>query len=72
MTKKIKLAKQYIDYLANQPEHGMGYQIVEVTLQDGKVLKNRAVMNATYLMLSENEEINADEITCIKLADKKT
>lgn len=71
MKKKIKLAKQFVDYLADLPEQGMGYQIVEVTLQDGQVLKNRAVMNSTYLVLDDNEEINAEDITSIKLDPKQ-
>ena len=71
MKRKIKLAKQFIDYLADLPEQGMGYQIVEVTLQDGQVLKNRAVMNSSYLMLDDNEEINTEDIASIKLEQKK-
>jgi hypothetical protein len=31
----IELSDEWLDYLAKQPETGMGYQIVSVTLNDG-------------------------------------
>ncbi len=71
MKKKIKLATPFVEYLTDLPEQGMGYQLVEVTLQNGQILKNRAVMNSTYLMLDDNEEITAEEIKSIKLETKK-
>ncbi|GAB1473151.1 hypothetical protein MASR2M69_05920 [Bacteroidota bacterium] len=35
MENKLKLNEDYIDYLSNQPEQGMGYQIVDITLKMG-------------------------------------
>ncbi len=62
MQKKLKLKKEYINYLVSQPEQGMGYQVVEVRLINGDVLKDRLVTNSTFLLLEENENILAENI----------
>jgi hypothetical protein len=67
MINKVKLPEELINKLIQLPEQGMGYQVVRVTLKNGDVLKNRRVVNATYLILKENEEINSDEILAVDL-----
>ena len=67
MKKKVELIKEQVNYLADLPEQGMGYQIVEVTLRNGQVLKNRTVVNSTFLLLNDNEQIKTDDIASIKL-----
>lgn len=71
MGNKIKLLQKHINILENLPEQGMGYQIVDITLKDGKILKERIVINSTYLQLEENEKINPNEIEEIILHKKK-
>jgi len=67
MENKLKLNDEYIDYLSNQPEQGMGYQIVDITLKNGRVLNDRIVINSSYLKLNDSEQINLDDIVKIEI-----
>jgi hypothetical protein len=58
---RLKLSNKYSEYLENKPEKGMGYQVVDIELNDGRKIKNRIVLNSTYLELNfENEFWNKD------------
>jgi hypothetical protein len=46
---RIKLEKHWTDRLLTWPESGMGYQRVDVTMADGRELKNVIVLNAELL-----------------------
>lgn len=72
MENKLKLKEEYIDYLSNQPEQGMGYQIVNITLKNGQVLNERIVLNSSYLKLNESEKINLDDIIKIEIKKNTT
>ena len=63
----IKLPESLINKLINLPESGMGYQIVNVILRNGKVLKKHKVLNSEIRMLEENELIQAIDIANIEL-----
>ena len=66
----IKLKKKWVEYLASVPESGMGYQIVDVTLKDGRVLKNTVVFNAEDLkLLPEYRGVELEDVKEIKLSD---
>ena len=67
---QLKLPQVFIDYLENQTEHGMGYQIVDIELIDGSVLVDRIVFNSTYLKLEKEEKISIDQIKDIKIKSK--
>lgn len=67
MANKLKLKEEYIDYLSTQPEQGMGYQIVDITLKNGQVLNDRIVLNSSYLKLNESEQISLDDIVKIEI-----
>lgn len=69
MSKKVELEQEHIDFLTKYPEHGMGYQIVEVMLLDGRLLKQRIVLNSTHLLLEEGEEINTKDICSVVISD---
>lgn len=45
----------------------MGYQIVDIFLTNGKILKNRIVLNSSFLTIEDNEKINPTEILKIEL-----
>lgn len=64
---KIKIPYKFIRKLYNLPESGMGYQKVTVTLKDGTILSDRKVVNSTYLLLSDDEEITESEIKNIEI-----
>lgn len=66
----IKLPESFINKLINLPESGMGYQIVKVFLQNGKILKKQKVLNSEVLMLDENVLIQAMDIANIELESK--
>jgi hypothetical protein len=44
----LKLSRKWIEHLRSQPETGMGYQVVAVTLNDGRVFP-QAVVDSGYL-----------------------
>lgn len=67
MKKKIKLLPRHIKFLEALPEQGMGYQLIDIELRNGKHLKKRIVLNSTYLQLQEHEELNPIDIIKIKL-----
>ena len=46
---RIKLDKRWTDRLLTWPESGMGYQRVDVTMADGRELRNAVVLNAELL-----------------------
>lgn len=43
---RIKLDKCWADYLASQPEDGMGWQRVRIVFDDGAALEDVVVLNA--------------------------
>lgn len=63
---KIRLTQEQMDQLSKLPESGMGYQIVNITLENGKKLNHRKVVNSEYILL-ENEDIDAEEIKKLEL-----
>lgn len=64
----LKLPESFIFYLENIPENGMGYQIVDIIMLDGKVLTDRIIFNSTYIKrLNEEEEIEIEKIKVIKV-----
>lgn len=70
MENKLRLSKNIIDYLEELPENGNGYQIVDVELNNGEVLKNRIVFNSSFLQLGEREDLSLEEIKEIKITQK--
>ncbi len=66
-TYKIELNKDQSELLSRLPEQGMGYQIVNVFLKDGKVLKHRVVLNCSFLQLEDNEQLKTEDIDKIEL-----
>lgn len=67
MKQKIKLLENQSQLLVLLPEQGMGYQIVDVELTDGRHLEKMVVIDSTYLMLDEGELIKPNEISSIKI-----
>jgi hypothetical protein len=66
----LKLLKKHCEYLESKPEYGMGYQLADIELKDGSVLKKRIILNACYLKLNPDEEIKSIDIKTIKLIEK--
>jgi hypothetical protein len=58
----LHLSTEFTKKLILQPESGMGYQIVMVTLQDGRILPDRRVLNSEFLVLKEGESLDPTTI----------
>ncbi len=67
MATSVKLTEEQISILENLPEQGMGYQIVNLTLKNGRILTDRIVLNSTFLKIGIGEEINPNDIVKIDL-----
>ena len=54
------LDQKWIDYLKEQPETGMGYQMVSVTMADGSNFGS-TVLNAEHLLVDDGFPIDKIE-----------
>jgi hypothetical protein len=63
----VHLPKVLVEKLIELPESGMGYQRVALTLSDGRVLRNRIVLNAQLLQLNDGEIIPETELVGVQL-----
>jgi hypothetical protein len=71
-TKEISLSQKWIDVLVDKPESGMGYQLVDVRLKNGTLLKNCVVKNSEFLMIPEGHEgFSTDDIEDLCLSTEK-
>ena len=68
--RKIKLKDEHISFLAELPESGMGYQIVNVILKNGQHLMNRVVLNSEFLMLEDDEDLDPGMIERVEFRKK--
>ena len=67
---RVTLSDKFIAQLVKIPEQGMGYQIVDIVLTNGKVLKNKFVYNSSILEIEKQEMINIEEIAIIEIHKK--
>ncbi len=72
MGNRVELTANLIKELSDLPEHGMGYQIVDLEMKSGQVIGERTVVNSTFLILSEGENIDPSEISKITLHQRKS
>ena len=45
----IKLSQKFIDALVQEPETGMGYQVADITLKNGRVYKDAIILNSEFI-----------------------
>ncbi|MEA2235790.1 MAG: hypothetical protein QOC81_514 [Thermoanaerobaculia bacterium] len=62
---RIKLDKRWVERLLKLPESGMGYQLVDVEMADGRELKKAVVLNAELLELPDG--FGSATVTAIRL-----
>jgi hypothetical protein len=60
------LPKIWVDHLINLPETGMGYQIVDITMNDGSVFNGVKIINSS--IIKSDEYIDVDNIKDISLS----
>jgi len=68
---KIYLPENITEHLQQFPEHGMGYQIVNVHLNNGSIIENQIVTSDSsgqYLQ-STNDNITLEDIKNIKYSE---
>ena len=63
----LQLDQEWTKKLLSQPESGMGYQLVDVTLRSGKRLPRLTVLNGEQLALPESLILNPSDILRIDL-----
>lgn len=69
--KTIRLCNKHVRYLMNLPESGMGYQVVNIRLKSGRLLRNKVVLNSEFLLLENGDEISQGCIKQVEIATKK-
>jgi len=62
----VKLPDNWSNHLLKMPETGMGYQIVDIELQNGEILTGKKVVNNELLILGQY--LNIEDIKDIKLS----
>ncbi len=68
MKQKIRLLDNQSETLTLLPEQGLGYQIVDIELVDGRHLEKLLVIDSTYLLFEdEAESIDPNDILSIKI-----
>jgi hypothetical protein len=66
--KKVKLSTKYQKYLQNEPENGMGYQLVDVYMSDGHVFKSQIVINSKILLWRDHQDYEISNIKTIMIS----
>ncbi len=59
---EVELTDELKSHLEGIPESGMGYHTVDITLKNGRVLKNRTIINSSKIILNPDETILPEEI----------
>ena len=67
--KKVQLLDNQIAKLMTWPETGMGYQLVDLVMRDGSIVRNRVVFNSELLALEPGEVISPEEISDLRISD---
>lgn len=66
--KTLKLSAKWVKKLIELPESGMGYQIVDIVLQDKRVISKVVILSSEIIMLPLGyENITEKDIADIKL-----
>lgn len=69
-----RLPQQWAEFLHKQPETGMDYQTVTVTLRDGRAFDDVAIIHSCYIGEVRGHDVvpfSPDEIASIKLTHSK-
>lgn len=62
LTKEIELTDELKSSIDGLPETGMGYHIVDIILKNGRILRDRKIINGTYLLVNQDESFVLDDI----------
>jgi len=59
---ELELSDELKSSIEGLPESGMGYHIVDIILKNGRILRNRKIINSSILLTNPEESIHLDEI----------
>jgi hypothetical protein len=66
---QLALRQELIDRLLTMPESGMGYQIVDLVLTDGRVVPNVPILNCEVASLPDSfSNVRASDVANVRLA----
>jgi hypothetical protein len=65
---QLQLGPEIIHRLVNMPETGMGYQVVDLILRDGRVVPNVIVFNSEIANLPEEfRDVRPSDVADVRL-----
>ena len=67
LNSEIDLSEEIKSQLVELPESGMGYHLVDIILKNGRVLKNRIILNSSKLVINPDEDIKTEDIDEISI-----
>jgi hypothetical protein len=66
---QLELGPEIVDRLVSMPETGMGYQIVDLILTDGRVVPNVTIFNAEIADLpDEFSGVKPSDVTDVRMS----
>lgn len=68
MSKLLKLDDKFITQLINTPETGMGYHVVDIILITGEVIREKTILNSSFMQLNDDEDFDNNTIASMKLS----
>jgi len=68
LTVEMELSDDLKSSIEGLPETGMGYHIVDIILKNGRILRNRKIINSSILLTNPEESIHPDEIEDIVMS----
>ena len=66
----LRLDDHWVEYLRRLPESGMGYQLVDVRLRDGRRFDSVPVYNSEEMVLPGSAAVGQGDIEQIRLHDR--
>ena len=66
---QLELRPEIVDRLVSMPENGMGYQVVDLILIDGRVVPNVTIFNAEVANLPEEfRDLRPSDVTDVRMS----
>jgi hypothetical protein len=64
---QLELRPEIIDRLAGMPENGMGYQVVDLVLIDGRVVRDVVIFNCEVASLPEDHrDVRSSDVADVR------
>ena len=63
---QVTVAQRLVEKLAHLPEQGMGYQLVDLRLRDGRWLTRVVVTNGEFAEIPGDRRLSGDEVVDVR------